>query len=106
MNSWGRQREVEKPKAQVSIASLPEHEQDAAMARVDAAVEKYPAIELSTGQRLHVFEQDGEWDVWLNCEDADFTGICVAAGHRSRDAAIAQAVKVFEAAADALQWPA
>jgi hypothetical protein len=98
-----RRREVEKPK-QVSVASLPEKQQDGVMAACDDASERYPAAVLPTGERLHVYEQAGEWHVWLNCEDADFTGICVAVAP-TRDEAIARAVAVFEAAADQLQQP-
>jgi hypothetical protein len=103
MQSWGRHREVEKVKpAQVSVASLPEHEQDAAMDACRRASKDYPSVELPTGQLLHVFQQGGDWDVWLNCEDADFTGICLAV-EGSRDAAVAEAVKVLEAAIEELQ---
>jgi len=112
MQPWGRQREVEKPKlppsrgtTQIRVNELPEHQQQAAMDECDQAIEQYPAIKLSTGQRLHVFETGGRWSVWLNCEDADFTGICVAADQSTRDSAIAEAVRVFEAASDALQGP-
>ena len=105
MQSWGSQREVEKPKSQQSIASLPEEQQDAAMDECRRASEDYPSVALATGQLLHVFKEGGRWSVWLNCEDADFTGICVAADHCSRDAAIAEAVRVFEAAVEELQKP-
>lgn len=103
MQSWPRSREVEKVK-QVSVASLPEHEQDAAMEKVAAAGEQYPSV-LVAGRLLHVFEMDGEWQVWLNTEDMDFTGLCVSVGD-TRDEATAAAVRVFEAAAKELQKPA
>jgi len=87
---------------QSSVASLPEKAQDAAMRAVDAAIAEYPAVLLPTGQRLHVFCQGGAWDVWLNCEDADFTGICVAV-QGTRAEAVADAIRVFEAALHALR---
>lgn len=91
---------------QQSVASLPEPQQDAAMSHVDQAVDKYPAVRLSTGQRLHVFADanETEWEVWLNCEDMDFTGICVAVA-RTRQEAVTEAMRVFEAAVDQLQQP-
>ena len=91
---------------QLSVSALPKDQQDAAMAGTHAASERHPAVTLPTGQRLHVFKNgaDGAWDVWLNCEDADFTGICVAV-KPTRQLAIAEAVRVFEAAVEQLQSP-
>lgn len=74
------------------------------MAETEQASEDYPSVPLPTGQRLHVFRTGETWDVWLNCEDADFTGICVAVG-TTRDDAIREAVRVFEAAVEELQQP-
>jgi hypothetical protein len=92
--------------AQQSIASLPESQQSGAMKDTERAVLRFPAVTLPTGERLHVFEMHTDcWEVWLNCEDADFTGICVAV-EKTRQAAIARAVAVFEAAVDELQKPA
>ncbi|HYM24961.1 MAG TPA: hypothetical protein VEU08_17210 [Vicinamibacterales bacterium] len=90
MNSWGRHREVEKvkPPRQISVAQLPEHQQDAAMSQVDEAIEKFPSV-MVAGHLLHVCQIDGHWQVWLNCEDAEFTG----------------AVRVFEAVVEKLQEP-
>ena len=71
----------------------------------DAASEDYPAISLLGTNRLHVFrDSDGEWCVWLNTETADFDGLCVSVGS-TRDEAIADAVRVFEAAVEKLQEP-
>lgn len=105
MGPWGRSREVEKVKqpAQQSIASLPEHQQDAAMSKVDHANETYPPVELPTGQSLHVHCHNGEWDVWLNCEESTFTGLCIVAGAPTREEAVRMAVAVFEAAEAELQ---
>lgn len=105
MQRWGQGREVErvKPAAQVSIAQPPEHQQDAAMHRTEIASQRHPS-ELVEGHLVHVCEIGGEWEVWLNCEDADFTGVCIGVGD-TRDEAVAQAVKVLEAAAAHLQQP-
>lgn len=66
----------------------------------------YPA-KLCCGCRLHVYRQGGatgEWEVWLNTETADFDGLCVAVGS-TYAAAVAEAVTVFERAAELLQGP-
>jgi hypothetical protein len=70
---------------------------------VEVASERYPSV-LVAGHLLHVFETRGEWEVWLNTEDADFTGLCVSVAATRQDA-IANAVRVFEAATEALQQP-
>jgi hypothetical protein len=108
MQSWGAQREVEKPKPmkherQISVSQLPEAKQDEAMASVDEATEKYAQVEVG-GCGLHICFIDGEWQVWLNTEDATFTGLCVSAGP-TRQAAIADAVATLEAAVAHLQQP-
>ncbi len=69
---------------------------------LDIASRDYPAIELRTGQRLHVCREDGHWQVWLNTETADFDGLCVATGDTRREAVTA-AIEVFEVALVALQ---
>jgi hypothetical protein len=90
---------------QQSIGSLPEEQQDAAMGAAEGATERFPSVNLSTGERLHIFEvAPGTWEVWLNCEDADFTGICVAVA-KTRQDAVTHAVAVFEAAVEELQKP-
>lgn len=73
------------------------------MSAVDRAVEQYPSV-LVEGHLLHVCEMHGEWQVWLNTEDMDFTGLCVAAGS-TRAAVVAEAVRVFEAVVAELQKP-
>lgn len=106
MNNWGAHREVEKvknPPRQISVAQLPEHQQDAAMREVDEAREKFPSV-LVAGHLLHVCQMGSTWEVWLNCEDTEFTGLCVSVGV-TRDAAIAEAVRVFEAVVEKLQEP-
>lgn len=69
----------------------------------DRACRLYPA-ELVEGHLVHVYEGGGEWHVWLNCEDMEFTGLCIGIGD-TRDAAVAQAVAVLEAVAAYLQQP-
>lgn len=105
MNTYNRSREVEKPKPpkQMSVASLPAHKQDAAMDDCDRASEQYPSVLVADDVfGLHVFETGGEWQVWLNCEYHDFTGLCVSVG-RNRDQAVAAAVAVLEATLIELQ---
>lgn len=60
---------------------------------------------------LHVFGFDvahgrerTEWAVWLNTGVADFDGLCIGIGP-TRDAAVADAVKVLEWAEGVLQGP-
>lgn len=73
------------------------------MSAVDRAIEQYPSV-LVEGHLLHVCEMHGEWEVWLNTEDMEFTGLCVSVAP-TREAAVAEAVRVFEAAAAELQKP-
>lgn len=88
---------------QMSVSSLPEHQQDAAMHDVDVAIALYPSVQVDDCS-LHIFEMRGEWEVWLNNEDHDFTGLCVSIG-TTRDEAIATAVRILEAAVEELQKP-
>lgn len=75
------------------------------MHETEIASQKFPSVALSTGERLHVFEMSpSTWEIWLNCEDSDFTGICVAVGDTRADV-VAAAVKVFEAAVAELRKP-
>lgn len=67
----------------------------------DRACENYPA-ELVAGHLVHVYEEAGVWYVWLNCEDAEFTGLCIGVG-AFRDLAVAQAVAALEAVTAFLQ---
>jgi hypothetical protein len=73
------------------------------MHETEIASERYPSVDVA-GHLLHVCEMGGEWQVWLNCEDADFTGLCLSA-EPTRDAAVAEAVRVLEAVVDHLQGP-
>lgn len=91
---WPKSREVEKIK-QVSVASLPEDQQEAAMHDTEVASERYPSVPVD-GCSLHVFETRGEWEVWLNNEDHDFTGLCVCVGP-SRAHAITEARRMLNA---------
>jgi hypothetical protein len=70
----------------------------------DASSNAYPSRLTTAGNRVHVFERDGEWDVWLNTEDMDFTGLCIGSGE-TREAAVADAVAALEAAVEILQRP-
>jgi len=88
---------------QQSVASLPEDDQDLALAATRRASKRYPSI-LIEGHLLHVCEMSGEFEVWINCEDADFTGVCIGVG-ASRQVAVTQAVRVLEALLDKLQGP-
>ncbi len=69
----------------------------------DIASRDYPAMILSTGERLHVFKDEDGWHVWLNTEMVDFDGICVASAE-SRSEAVLQALNVFNVAAFTLRW--
>lgn len=105
MQSWGRQREVEKPKLgpQRSVSSLPEEQQAAVMADCDRAMEEHPSVLINqASHRLHVFEMGGGWEVWLNCADTDFTGVCLSAG-KTRQVAVHQAMMVLLAALTEVQ---
>lgn len=67
------------------------------------ACENFPAV-LVEGHLVHVYEQGGQWAVWLNCEDCEFTGLCIGIGP-TRDAAVQQAVTALEAVTEFLQGP-
>lgn len=48
--------------------------------------ELFPSVRTAHGHRVHVFEDEvGEWCAWLNTEDLDFTGLCLAIGKSKRD---------------------
>jgi hypothetical protein len=98
MNSWAPSRAVEKVKRNNSDSID-------ALSSQDTASQDYPSVKLPTGECLHIFQMDGEWEVWLNTEVSDFDGICVGSAV-TRDEAVAAAVEVFEAALDRLQQPA
>lgn len=91
---------------QQSVASLPESQQDAAMSAVDRATVDYPSVRVE-GCSIHVCEMGGpggDWEVWLNNEDHDFTGLCLSVG-KTRDKAVADAVTALQAAVERLQGP-
>ncbi len=72
--------------------------------RNDMIAELYPAV-LVEGHLVHVFQENGRhWQVWVNTEDLEFTGLCVGTGE-TRDEAIAVAVKALEAIVEHLQSP-
>lgn len=89
---------------QQSVSKLPEHKQEAALHETEVASATHPSILVAGTNLLHVCTMGGEWEVWLNTEDADFTGLCLAAGG-DRQTAVTEAVRVLEAALDALQGP-
>ena len=89
---------------QQSVASLSsESQQNTAMRATRRASQEYPSVNIE-GVGVHVCQNDGEWEVWLNCEDADFTGLCVGWAN-TRDEAVAQSVKSLEAVLEFLQGP-
>lgn len=47
----------------------------------------FPSVEVA-GHRLHTFESAEGWEVWLNTEDRDFDGLCLAHGKTKRDVII------------------
>lgn len=64
-------------------------------------VDLFPPV-LVEGHLVHVFEEGGEFSVWLNTEDMAFTGLCIGVG-KTREEAVAQAVAVCEAVGAYLQ---
>lgn len=70
----------------------------------EQASRDYPSIEFVAGHRLHLYRDRAWWCVWLNTEVGDFDGICIAMKH-TRQEALAQAVRVLEAAVEQLQRP-
>ena len=56
-------------------------------------------------QSLHVHEQaDLGWAVWLNIEDIDYSGLCLAVG-KTRGDAVHAAIRQLEGLAAVLQRP-
>lgn len=68
-----------------------------------AAINSYPAV-LVADHLVHVYKDSDGWKVWLNCNDMEFTGLCIGFG-QTRDDACAQAVAALEACAHVLQQP-
>jgi hypothetical protein len=89
---------------QHSVSQLPESRQAAAMHATELASVRYPSVLVAGSNLLHICEMGGEWEIWLNTEDADFTGLCVAVGSTRQDA-VTEAVRVLEAAVEELQKP-
>lgn len=58
---------------------------------------------LVAGHLIHIF-RNGDWEVWVNCEDQNFSGLCVGTGS-TRDEAVAEAVTALEAIVELLQRP-
>lgn len=104
MQPWGGQREVEKPKIrQQSVGSLPADQQDAALDDTELASARYPSVPVDDCS-LHIFQMRGEWEVWLNNADENFTGLCAAVAP-TREEVIVEATRIFEAALAALRKP-
>ena len=56
-------------------------------------------------QTLHVHRQgDLGWAVWLNIEDIDYSGLCIATG-ATRNDAVGAAVRQLEGLVEVLQRP-
>lgn len=53
---------------------------------------------------LHVYEEDGEYHVWLNTGVSDHDGLCIGIG-LDRQTAVTQAVGSLEWALETLQGP-
>lgn len=49
------------------------------LARDARSSDDYPSV-LVGGHRLHVFKEPDGWQAWLNTEDRDFDGLCIARG--------------------------
>lgn len=41
-----------------------------------------------SGIALHIFEKDGEWEIWVNPEDSTFSGMCIASAPTSLETRI------------------
>lgn len=72
--------------------------------RLDKASVEQPAI-IVPGHRIHVYEDNACWYVWLNTEVQDFDGLCLGTGSTRNDA-IEDAVAALEGIIEALQRPA
>ena len=72
------------------------------MDEAEAASRAFPSIQLEAGAGLHVCLLGGGWEVWLNTEDADFTGLCLSV-QPTREEAVAEAVTVLKQAIAALK---
>lgn len=66
--------------------------------------ERYPSVELESGVSVHIYERDGAWSVWINPEDHDFSGMCLA-HEPTKHGAIEAAVRVIEEIEAFLQGP-
>jgi hypothetical protein len=70
----------------------------------EVAALRAQTVELKTGHLLTVHYTDSEFEVWLSTEVDAFDGLCIGDGV-TRDTAVANAVKVLEAALEELQNP-
>lgn len=64
---------------------------------------KYPAVQVK-GLELHIVDDNGQWEVWVNPEGGDWTGTVVGHGD-TRQEAVRMAVETLEALTDHLQGP-
>ena len=66
------------------------------------AEKDYPPIKVDR-LNVHIFPLDGKWQVWLNVAGGlEFNGLSVSYCE-TRDQAVAEAVRVFEAVVEVLQ---
>lgn len=71
---------------------------EAAIAKVMDAQEQastdYPSI-LVDGHRLHICLTDRRWEVWINTDERDFDGLCIASAPTRAGAVAAARVTVL-----------
>jgi hypothetical protein len=84
-----------------SVDKIWEPAQDEVLHETEVASLAQPSV-LVEGHLVHVCEMRGEWEVWINCEDANFTGVCIGVAP-TREEAVAEALKVVDALADHLR---
>lgn len=86
---------------QKSVSEMSQGRQTKILSQNDLASQEYPSV-LIAGHLVHLSCKDGEWELWINCEDADFTGVCIGVG-QTRDEALAMGIRVIEAIGAHLQ---
>lgn len=68
----------------------------------------YPSTLLMSGQSLHVFPIDSQWQVWLNTDVSDFDGLCMGVGDTRHEALVdfvSNLAEALHAGTDALSIP-
>ena len=66
----------------------------------DEASNESPSV-LIAGHLVHVFRRGRDWEVWLNTEDMNFTGLCICVG-TTRSQAVTPAVAALTAVCEYL----